>query len=41
MMVCRYYQDPPIDLLKHPAHVNPAKIAAIGLSELEEELLMG
>jgi hypothetical protein len=40
-MVCKYYQDPLIDLLKHPTRVNPAKIAAIRLSELEEELLMG
>jgi hypothetical protein len=40
-MVCGRRQDPLIDLLKHPAHENPEKIAATWLSELEAELLMG
>ena len=40
-MMCEYGQDSLIDLLEHPASVNPEKIAAICLSELEEELCMG
>jgi len=36
MMVCEYCQDSLIDLPEHPA-----KIAAIRLSEIDEELWMG
>ena len=41
MMVCESYHDSLIDLLEHPARVNPEKIEAICLSELEEGLWMG
>lgn len=40
-MVCEYCHDLLIDLLEHPARVNPEKIEAICLSELDEELWVG
>lgn len=39
-MLCRCYRDPLIDLLKHPTSVNPGKMVAIRLNELDEELWM-
>ena len=41
MRVCESYHDSLIDLLERPASVDPEKIGAICLSELDEELWMG